>query len=117
MERFVLTGANRDSQARCADLARRWLTACQGNICLWKHEALVELTDDQLADSCIAAWGLDQPQGDENDLTWFEVHNVDRTMLIEAFSATRAVMHSSSQRAVEACDASSKQQRSRPRGA
>ncbi len=69
---------------RCADLARRWLK----DSCRWRSEALA-FTDEQLADAVIGAWGLDQPQGDDNDVTWFDVHGADRDMAVDAFAALR----------------------------
>ena len=86
------TAGSHGAQDRCADLVRRWLPACHDDACFWRHEALTEFGDEQLADACIATWGLDQPQGDENDLTWFEAHDADRTMLVTAFAAMRAAM-------------------------
>ncbi len=80
------------AQERCADLVRRWLTACAKDSCWWRSEMLA-LTDEQLADALIAAWGLDQPQGDDNDVSWFESHSADRDMLIEAFAAVRLKLH------------------------
>lgn len=55
-------------------------------------ESLVEFTDEQLADKCVSTWGLDQPQGDENDLTWFEANSASRDMLAEAFAEVRAAL-------------------------
>ena len=57
---------------------------------LYMLEMLKDLTDEQLADRCICSWGLDQSGGDDNDLIWFEVHDANRTMLIEAFAKLRA---------------------------
>ncbi len=73
---------------RCADLARRWLTTCARGSCRWQSEALA-FTDEQLADALIGAWGLDQPQGDDNGVTWFDVHAADREMLVDAFTGLR----------------------------
>jgi len=51
--------------------------------------SFADLSDEQLADKCISYWGLDQPQGDDNDITWFEQHDVDRQTLIDAFGVAR----------------------------
>ncbi len=79
----------RAAHERCADLVHRWLTACAKDSCRWRVEALA-LTDDELADALIAAWGLDQPHEGDNDITWFEQHSpANRAMLVEAFAAFR----------------------------
>jgi hypothetical protein len=89
MSQFFETASFRAGLERCADMVRRWLTACGKDSCYWRSEALAGLTDEQLADACIRAWGLDQTQGDDNHLTWFEVHGADRSLLIEAIAAVR----------------------------
>ncbi|WP_457798012.1 hypothetical protein [Methylocystis sp. S23] len=53
-------------------------------------DALAKFSDVQLADSCISRWGLDQPQGDDNDISWFEAHEASRELLIWAFATQRA---------------------------
>lgn len=78
-----------NSLRSCTDIARRWLTACGDGDCNYLVQALADFTDDQLADNCICRWGLDQPQGDDNDITWFEQHGANRQLLIDAFSAVR----------------------------
>lgn len=85
---------SRDSppaRERCLDVAYRWLTVCSKVSCYSSTDALANLTDEELADRCIARWGLDLPQGDDNDLTWFESHDANRRNLIDAFEAIRAV--------------------------
>lgn len=77
---------------RCVAIAQRWLTACSKSSCEYKSEALTAFTDEQLAEKCICSWGLDQPQGDENDITWFEANGADREMLVRAFAEVRAVL-------------------------
>ncbi len=76
------------AQDRCADLVRRWLTVCVKDACRWRVE-LLALTDEELADALIAAWGLDQSHEDDNDISWFEIHSANREMLVEAFAAMR----------------------------
>jgi|APFre7841882630_1041343.scaffolds.fasta_scaffold90277_1 hypothetical protein len=85
---------SRDSpivRERCLDIAYRWLTVCSDVSCYTSTEALANFTDEELADRCIAKWGLDLPQADDNDLTFFEAHNADRRNLIDAFAAVRVV--------------------------
>ncbi len=82
-----------DAHERCAYVVRRWLAGCSQHACYWRSEAYTECTDEQLADACIAAWGLDQPQGDENDVTWFEIHGADRSTLIQAFTLFRSLLN------------------------
>ena len=89
MSQILETANVREGLERCADMVRRWLTACGKDFCYWRSEALAGLNDEQLADACIGAWGLDRPQGDDNHVTWFEVHGADRNMLIEAVAAVR----------------------------
>lgn len=84
------------AQDRCLDLVRRWLSLCNPNSCDLAIEAFLGQTDEQLADQCIARWGLDQAQGDDNDLTWFEVHDADRMMLAQAFGIVREWLGASS---------------------
>ncbi len=79
----------RAAHDRCADLVRRWLITCAKDSCRWRIEAF-SFSDEELADALIAAWGLDQPHEDYNDITWFETHSANRAMLIEAFAAIRA---------------------------
>jgi hypothetical protein len=74
---------------RYLDVARRWLTACGQGGCYFVAEKLADDDDEKLADKCIRGWLLDEPQGDDNDITWFEQHEADRQMLIEAFMALR----------------------------
>ncbi len=81
-----------EALARCVDLASRWLTFCNKNICNLGSEVFAANSDEELADACIAAWGLDRPQGDENHSTWFEVHGADRAMLVDAMSAVRRAL-------------------------
>jgi hypothetical protein len=52
-------------------------------------EAFAHFSDESLADMCISRWGLDQTQGEENDLTWFESHGASRDVLIWAFATYR----------------------------
>ncbi len=78
---------------RCADMARRWLIACSKDSCYWR--SIAGLIDEQLADALIGAWGLDQPQGDRSDLSWFETHDADRSMLVEAFAELRLDLNKS----------------------
>jgi hypothetical protein len=75
---------------RCVDLARRWLTACGQSGCYYAIQELRRFSDEELADKCISCWCLDEPQGDDNDITWFEQHEADRRMLIEAFTTVRS---------------------------
>ncbi len=75
---------------RCLDLAERWLTACSATACVRMVDAFVNFSDEALADMCISRWGLDQPQGDDNDLTWFEVREASRALLVWAFATQRA---------------------------
>jgi hypothetical protein len=81
------------ARERCLDLARRWLTVCSKDSCHLMLDALVAFPDEKLASMCILNWGLDQPQGDENDLSWFEAHGADRNLLIWAFSVERQMEH------------------------
>lgn len=78
--------------ARCLDMARRWLTVCSKDSCRYMVDALESFPDEKLAELCISSWGLDQPQGDENDISWFEAHEADRDLLIWAFTAQRALI-------------------------
>jgi hypothetical protein len=89
MSKIIDQDERSNSQGRCSDIARRWLTTCSNGNCYYLVQALADFSDDQLADNCICRWGLDQPQGDDNDITWFEQHGANRQMLIEAFSAMR----------------------------
>ncbi len=75
---------------RCLDLAERWLTACSATTCVQMVDAFANFSDESLANMCISRWGLDQPQGDENDLTWFESHEATRDLLVWAFATYRA---------------------------
>ncbi len=75
---------------RCADIVRRWLTTCNKGSCYYVVHMFADFSDEQLADRCISCWRLDQPQGDDNDITWFEQHDADRQTLIAAFAAARA---------------------------
>jgi hypothetical protein len=75
---------------RCLDLAERWFTACSATACVRMSDAFANFSDESLADMCISRWGLDQPQGDDNDLTWFEAHEASRDLLVWAFAAYRA---------------------------
>jgi hypothetical protein len=52
-------------------------------------EAFANFSDERLADMRIARWGLDQAQGEENDLTWFESHETSRDVLMWAFATYR----------------------------
>ncbi|WP_036281106.1 hypothetical protein [Methylocystis sp. ATCC 49242] len=90
MRSYLQTGASPRGWERCIDIAVRWLTRCSNGSCQYLISALNESSDEELADKCICCWGLDQPQGDDNDITWFEQHETDRRMLVEAFAATRA---------------------------
>jgi hypothetical protein len=49
-----------------------------------------DISDEQLADLCISRLGLDQPQGDDNDITWFEEHEASSDLLVWAFGTQRA---------------------------
>jgi hypothetical protein len=80
------------ARQRCLDLAMRWLTACSKDSCRFMSEALDGYPDEELAAMCIESWGLDQPQGDENDLSWFEAHGADPDLLIWAFSEQREIL-------------------------
>lgn len=82
--------APRMACVRCLELVERWLTACSATVCVPAVEALANFSDEALADMCISRWGLDQPQGEENDLTWFEAHEASRDLLVWAFAAFRA---------------------------
>ncbi len=82
--------APRMACVRCLELAERWLTACSATACVRMIDAFANFTDEALADLCISRWGLDQPQGEENDLTWFEAHEASRDFLVWAFAAFRA---------------------------
>jgi hypothetical protein len=75
---------------RCLDLAERWLTTCSATVCVPLVESFANFSDERLADMCILRWGLDQPQGEENDLTWFEAHEASRGLLVSAFATFRA---------------------------
>ncbi|WP_292532166.1 hypothetical protein [Methylocystis sp.] len=79
------------TRERCLDIAYRWLTVCDKASCYLRAEALASLTDEELAHQCIAKWGLDLPQGDDNDLTWFEAYDAEPSNLIDAFAAVRAI--------------------------
>jgi hypothetical protein len=79
----------RTAYVRCLDLAERWLTACSATTCVPTVEAFANFSDERLADMCISRWGLDQPQGEANDLTWFESHEASRDVLVWAFAAYR----------------------------
>ncbi len=74
---------------RCLDLADRWLTTCSATACVRWGDAFANFSDESLADMCISRWGLDQPQGDDNDLTWFESHGASRDLLVWAFATQR----------------------------
>lgn len=78
------------AKERCVAIARQWLTTCGKSSCEYMFGMLVEFTDEQLADRCIRFWGLDQSQGDENDITWFEANETDRDTLVTAFAEVRA---------------------------
>jgi hypothetical protein len=69
-------------------MAERWLGACSKQSCDVTH-AFAEASDEALADMCIARWGLDQPQGDDNDISWFEAHEASRELLVWAFATFR----------------------------
>lgn len=75
---------------RCLDLAQRWLTACSATVCVQMVDAFANFSDEALADMCISKWGLDQSQGEDNDLTWFEAHEASGDLLIWAFVTQRA---------------------------
>ena len=60
--------------------------------CEYRLDALAAFTDEQLAENCIRSWGLDQPQGDENNITWFEANDANRGMLVSAFAKMRAAL-------------------------
>lgn len=81
--------APRMAYVRCLDIAERWLTACGATVCVPMVDAFGNFSDERLADMCISRWRLDQPQSDDNDLTWFEAHEANREMLVWAFSAYR----------------------------
>lgn len=81
-----------DSRERCVTIAQRWLTACSNGSCEYMLDVLEKFSDEQLAENCIALWGLDQPQGDENDITWFEANDANGDMLVRAFREVRAVL-------------------------
>jgi hypothetical protein len=53
---------------------------------------LKEFSDEELADKCIRCWCLDAPQGEDNDITWFEQHEADRASLMEAFGLVRSFL-------------------------
>jgi hypothetical protein len=91
MNNAMQSGDPPPARDRCLDVAYRWLTVCSKVSCYSSTEALANLTDEELADRCIAKWGLNLPQGEDNDLTWFEAHDADRPDLIDAFEAIRAV--------------------------
>lgn len=74
---------------RCLEIAERWLTVCSATTCVRMTEAFQNFSDEALADLCILRWGLDQPQGDDNDLTWFESHGACRGLLVWAFATQR----------------------------
>ncbi len=86
-------GPHQDASAmaciRCLEIAERWLTTCSATICIRTVDAFAHFSDEALADLCILRWGLDQPQGDENDLTWFESHGACRDLLVWAFATQR----------------------------
>ncbi len=77
------------ARIRCNDIVHRWLGCRAGDACKIAVESLARYSDEQLADQCISRWGLDQPQGDDNDVSWFEAHDADRLMLVEAFAVAR----------------------------
>jgi hypothetical protein len=82
--------APRMACVRCLDLAERWLTSCSAIACVPMVDAFANFSDEALADMCISRWGLEQSQGEENDLTWFESHEASRDVLVWAFAAYRA---------------------------
>jgi hypothetical protein len=77
---------------RCLDVAGRWLAACSKGSCNYMVDTLENFPDERLAEMCISSWGLDQPQGDDNDISWLEAHGADRDLLIWAFAAQRALV-------------------------
>ncbi len=79
-----------DTPPIARDLAECWLTACSATVCVPIIDAFANFSDEALADMCISRWGLDQPQGDDNDLTWFEAHEACPDLLIWAFATQRA---------------------------
>lgn len=78
------------AELRCGDMARRWMTRCSNGNCYIIIEEFHKASDEALAEGCIRRWGLDQPQGDDNDISWFEQSGADRDMLIEAFATLRS---------------------------
>lgn len=81
--------APRMAYARCLEMVERWLTTCSATVCVTNVEAFDNFSDESLADMCTTKWGLDQPQGEENHLSWFEAREANRGMLIWAFHAFR----------------------------
>ncbi len=77
---------------KCADIAERWLTACSDNSCGYGLDRLAQFTDEQLAEKCIFSWGLDQPQDDDNNITWFEANGANPVMLSQAFAELRGAL-------------------------
>ena len=75
---------------RRLDIARRWLTACSRDSCRFMVDALETFSDEKLADMCISSWGLEESQGDDNDISWFEAHSADRDLVIWAFAMQRS---------------------------
>jgi hypothetical protein len=82
--------APRMAYVRCLDLVERWFTACSSATCVPRVDVFANFSDEELADKCISRWLLDQPQGDDNDLTWFEAHEANRDLLVWAFATYRA---------------------------
>lgn len=82
--------APRTACIRCLDLAERWFAACGSVTCVPMADVFANFSDEALADMCISRWLLDQPQGDDNDLTWFEAHEASRDLLVWAFATYRA---------------------------
>lgn len=75
---------------RCLDMAERWLTSSGADGSRVSIEPFPSASDEEMADRCISRWGLDQPQGDDNDITWFEAHEANRDLLVWAFATHRA---------------------------
>jgi len=75
----------------CAAIAAEWISAGGLNSQSDIENFLSEMTDEHLADECIAAWELDQPEivlGIE-DGSWMSARDAERADLVRAFAEMR----------------------------
>jgi len=85
------TGLYNSPSQMCAAIAMEWLSAGGLNSQSDIENFLSEMTDEQLSDECIAAWGLDQPEtilGIE-DGSWMSARDTERSDLVRAFADVR----------------------------